>query len=166
MDFGLHYIDLASMFGRKPIRLSDLHHTTGVRGMTASITGTARFENYPVQILLTQGHGASRHWVTFHFANYVVRLTFHPDTFSVLQGPDLMANRFVEGFKEVAAVARWAFGKFGGKDPDDSHVKSFQEGIRVMRGANGSSLAPESLSTIYELLGEIGARVYEQGDSA
>jgi len=161
-DFGIHYLDLACLWGTGFDGIEQLETSRDSRGRTAEISGRIRFSNYPVDFQLTQSHGPTRFQVDFEFANYIARLTFHPDTLTLLSGPDLIVNRAKECWHEFATVARYAIGKLSGRDADQSHARVYEEAFRSMTDPGyASPIALQSLAPIYRILGEIATKVYD-----
>ncbi len=159
-DFGIHYLDLASLFGETYQGVSDVSFRKGFRGDTAEIRGTIRFSNYPVVFQIRQGQGMTRHQVHFDFANYSVRLTFHPDTFTALYGQDMILNRFYEFWNDVAFIGRYILSRFTHRDQDASHRRVYEQGLRLLRDGIGGPIALDKTQTTYRFLSDISKMVY------
>lgn len=159
-DAGIHSLDLAAAFAGDYEGLSDLRWKLDGLGNTAEICGGIRYANYPVHFQLRQGTGATRNHLVFDFANYNVRLTFNPDTFVVLMGLDMAANRFSEAFADCGFLARYLFCRLWGCDQDQSHVRVYRESLRSWREGTESSLSLANLAPTYRVLSDISRQVY------
>ncbi len=159
-DCGLHYLDTAASLGGKYQRVTDLTWKINKRGEATQITGTAQFDNLPIQFHLAQGNNLSRHRVSFDFTNYSVRLTFYPDTFTVIMGNDMILNRAIEGWNEFWTMVKWAWGKIRKRDPDQSHVLSLAHALSADGRPSDARLEIDNVEATYRMLDEIGAKVY------
>jgi len=159
-DVGIHYLDLACMLGRDFQDLSGLTSRLDSVGNTAEIAGQINFRNYFVTFHLRQGHGIVRQQVHFDFTNYSVRLGFHPDTFVVLFGRDMILNRFYETWNDFARTFGVVLGKLTRRDPDQSHARVYQECLRQMDGARDSQLSMQGVEPTYRILSAISRMVY------
>jgi predicted dehydrogenase len=159
MDYGLHFLDLACMFGRGSWRVSGLRHRLDHGGRTALIQGGFTADNYSVSFLLRQGFGPRRAHVVFNFQNYSVNLGFFPDTCTVCMADDNPWLHLQEGLAAARATFRKIRDKLGGSDSDLSHA------VVIAAAANGNPpqsqcIAVESLSDFYALMFELSEQIY------
>ncbi|HEX8523541.1 MAG TPA: NAD-dependent epimerase/dehydratase family protein [Tepidisphaeraceae bacterium] len=159
MDYSLHFLDLACMFGRGGWKVEHVRHTINSLNQTDVIEGSLT-ANYSVSFLLTQGFQPRRARVMYSFQNYIVSLGFFPDTFAVYMADD---NPWL--YKQEARESRRAtLGKIADKilnrDSDDSHARVI--GSTMSSDASAGSLQVQQVAPFYRALFEIGQRVYSQ----
>lgn len=159
-DFGIHFLDVACLLAGEFKAVGETLWNLDSQGRTAEIRGRVRFANFPVDFVITQGHGVVRHQVYFDFANYGVRLGFFPDTFTAYHGPDMIATRFTEWRKDFWEILRYIALKIHGRDPDPSHLRVYRECLRAWRDGTPSPLDVAQLLPTYRALEEISKVVY------
>jgi nucleoside-diphosphate-sugar epimerase len=156
MDYGIHFLDLACLFSRSPIQLSDVRFELNKRGETSLIQGSATSESTSVSFLLRQGAIPRKAVIHYVFQNYETRLSFFPDVFSAdMSGESSFSLRKTAG-RIAAGVRRKIFDKLSGWDSDDSHAKAI---AAAFRGEH--QLTVEGLSHFYEFLFDVADHVYE-----
>jgi len=159
-DFGLHSLDAACMLGQDYQGLENIRSKTNQLGETSEIAGQFKFSNYPVTFHLRQTHGIVRRHVYFEFVNFTIRVTFYPDSVTLLAGDDMILNRFYEFWGETMNTLGVVFSKLRGKEHDPSHVRMYQEAALALRNKSPSSFSMQALESTYRVLADIAAAVY------
>jgi nucleoside-diphosphate-sugar epimerase len=157
MDYSIHLLDLACMFGEGDWQTSGVRYELNTRGQTSLIEGRLVSENYVVSFLLRQGFGLRRARLLYNFQNYSISLGFFPDTFVAYMADD---NPVIHA-REALASARATFGKLldkiTGKDSDRSHATIF---ALAANGHNETSLTVDTLAPFYRTMFKISDIVY------
>ncbi|MGB7157532.1 MAG: NAD-dependent epimerase/dehydratase family protein [Tepidisphaeraceae bacterium] len=158
MDYALHFVDLACMFG-DAWRVDHVRHELNSLGQTELIEGHVTAD-YSVNFLLRQGFGPRRARVVYEFQNYSVALGFFPDTFVPYMADD---NPWLYK-REARASRRATFQKVADKmlsrDSDPSHGIMLAGAITQGGARYVEQLRVDRLRPFYDMLFEVGDRVY------
>jgi nucleoside-diphosphate-sugar epimerase len=159
MDYGLHHIDLACMFGKGSPLLKDCRYKLNGRGETTLIEGEALFDNYSIHFLLRQGINQRRTTLIYTFQNYSVTLGFTPDIFVPHMADENFGLSFLSAWASLKSTYVKIFDKILGRESELSHAYAYQI---AMSGDWAAPLTIEKLRPVYELLFQISDRVYER----
>ena len=121
LDFSLHFLDLACMFGRGVWKTDHVRYTLNSAGQTAMIDGHIACDTYGISFLLRQGFGPRRARVLLNFQNYSVSLGFFPDTYVTYMSNDNPWLHKYEKKQSMKATVRKILDKLTSKESDDSH---------------------------------------------
>jgi len=157
MDYGLHQIDLACMFGKGSPRLKDCRYELNGQGETCLIEGEAAFDNYSIHFLLRQGINQKRNKLVYTFQNYSATLGFAPDIFIPHMADENFGISLLEAWASFKSTCSKVFDKLSGRESETSHTYAYQIAIN---GRQDEPLYIENLRPIYELLFQISERVY------
>jgi nucleoside-diphosphate-sugar epimerase len=158
MDYGLHFLDLACMFGAGDWKVDHVHHELDGLGGTGLIRGALSADNYGVSLLLRQGYGRRSAQVVYTFQNYSVRLGFFPDTFDAWQANDNPWLWLAAGVRATRSVAIKIRDKLTGRDSDRSHAMVY---VAAERGGSlADAVTVERLAPFYRAMFDLGDRVY------
>lgn len=158
LDYSLHYLDVAMMFGSGMWDLKDLRWEMNYQGQTGMIEGRMVGANYPVSFLLRQGFITRRARILFTFENYLCSLGFFPDTFAAQMSFDSWSFHRMEARRNFGATMRKIVDKFTKRESDDSHALAMMAALGDQRLARSISLT--TLDPVYRLLFRIGREVY------
>jgi nucleoside-diphosphate-sugar epimerase len=158
-DYSIHFLDAGCMFDQGTWEVDTLRYELNPRGETSLISGHASSSNYSVSFLLRQGSIPRRARIRYVFQNYDVHLEFFPETFSV-SSSNPSASLLRREANELAKSSRQKiFDKLRGTDRDLSHFYVLQS---CLNQENNNGLLVGNVSNFYNLLFDIGNRVYEQ----
>ncbi len=160
MDYGLHQIDLASMFGKGKPLLKDCRYELNGQGETCLIEGEAAFDNYSIHFLFRQGINQKRNKLVYTFQNYSVSLGFAPDVFVPHLSDDNFGISLLEAWASFKSTCSKAVDKLSGRESETSHAYAFQI---AMSGNRDEPLLIDNLRPVYDLLFQISERVYPEG---
>jgi predicted dehydrogenase/nucleoside-diphosphate-sugar epimerase len=163
MDYALHFVDIACMFGAEPWRVDTARHELNQNGETsvieAHLSGT-----YSVNLLLRQGFGPRATRVTFEFENHTTNLGFFPDTFTAKMADDNPWQYKEEARSSRKATVRKVLDKLTSRDADQSHARVIA-GAAQADGTGIADLRVERLAPFYEVLFDLAERVYGDGSN-
>ena len=157
LDYGIHLLDIASMFAQGEPELCHCSHQLNGNRETESITGSAAFENYTVDFVLRQGLFPRKASVRFTFRHYSVHLGFSPDVFVPVMTDDNFGRSLKEARRQITETGRKAIAALTGRDSDRAHDHVIA-GLSAPDEATG--LRVMQLKPVYELLFAIKDRVY------
>ena len=157
MDYSLHYLDIACMYGRGKWTINSLHHDINTRGETANIRGDISADNYSVSFSLRQGFIPRKHQIIFNFQNYSLNLRFFPDVMVAHMANDYDWVHRMEARKLAQGIRSKVVDKVLGRDSDLSHPRVYQA---ALTGEKAEQLSLDTLEPFYHLLFEVGERVY------
>jgi nucleoside-diphosphate-sugar epimerase len=160
MDYGLHQIDLACMFGKGKPLLKDCQYELNGQGETCLIEGQAVFDNYSIHFLFRQGINQNRNKLVFTFQNYSVTLGFAPDIFVPHLSDDNFGLALIEAWRSFKSTCNKVVDKLSGGESETSHAYAFQTAIG---GNRDEPLFIDNLRPVYNLLFQISERVYPEG---
>jgi hypothetical protein len=160
MDYGLHQIDLACMFGKGKPLLKDCRYELNGQGETCLIEGQAAFDNYSIHFLFRQGINQNRNKLVYNFQNYSVTLGFAPDIFVPHMADENFGLSLLEAWVSFKSTCKKAFDKLSGHESETSHAYAFQI---AMGGNRDEPLFIDNLRPVYDLLFQISERVYSEG---
>jgi predicted dehydrogenase len=158
MDYALHFVDIACMFGASPWKIDSIRHALNSHNQTSVIEGHFSGD-YSISMLLRQGFGPRRARVIFEFENYSTAVSFFPDTFAAYMADDNSWLYKREARANFRATITKVADKMLGRDSDASHAIVF-----AGAAANADYVEPlrlDRLKNFYELLFDIAQRVYE-----
>ena len=159
MDYGLHFLDLACMFGRGDWDLKTVRHEVDAWNRTSVIQGGAKRGSTTVDFLLRQGFAPRSTRIRFNFQNYSVTLGFFPDLFAVHMN-DLA---IWPAGAEIAAALRGLADKVAERvfhsEPDRSHDEVISRALAAPEHLE-TTLGVKALKDFYGLAFQIGERVY------
>lgn len=157
MDYGVHPLDIACMFGTgKPV-LRHCRHELNQRGQTSLIEGRAAFDNYSVDFVLRQGLFPRKLRILFTFQNYAVSLGFGPDTFVPQMTDDNFGLSLLEACGAFQSTVRKAVDYLRGRTSDESHAYAIAD---AASGDAGPLPTVEAAAPFYRLMFEIADSVY------
>lgn len=162
MDYGLHFVDLACMFGRGEWQVTQARYELNALGETALIEAGLAADNYGVSMLLRQGYGRRSARIAYTFQNYGIRLGFFPDTFDAWQANDNPWLWLAAGAQATWAVAAKVRDKLTGSDSDPSHAMVYV--AAAQGGSTARAIAIDTLAPFYRGMFALGRRIY--GDRA
>ena len=164
MDYAIHFLDLACMFGQGAWRTDGVRYELNGAGETGLIEGRVVADNYSVAFLLRQGFGPRRARLLFNFQNYSTSLGFFPDTFVGYVSNDNPWLYKQESRESRRATLRKIFDRVLNRDSDQSHAAAFAAASDPTDNPLGFSRAItiERLKPFYDLLFDIGRIVYEE----
>lgn len=157
MDYSLHYLDIACMYGQGDWTINSLHHDINTRGETANIRGDISAENYSVSFSLRQGFIPRKHQIIFNFQNYSLNLRFFPDVMVAHMANDYDWVHRMEARKLAQGIRSKVVDKVLGRDSDLSHPRVYQAALTK---ENAEQLRLDTLEPFYKLLFEVSDRVY------
>ena len=159
MDYSIHYLDLACMFGYGPWKVDCIRHETNAKGATSLIDGRVSCETYSVSLVLRQGFIPRKASVEFTFQNYGVSLRFFPDVFL----PQMASDNYWLHKRESRALWRGtlvkAVDKLFSRDSDPSHAHVYLSVLDDL-SASGNGLSFKRVKAFYELLFKLSDLVY------
>lgn len=164
MDYGVHFLDLACMWGQGPWQAGNTRHKLDARGHTALIEGRLGSDAYSVSFLLRQGFMPRRARLTFTFQNYLVSLGFFPDTCAVQMSDDGPAFHRREARASTRATLRKIADRLLRRDSDASHAAVYA--ALAAESAAASGLRVEALRGFYGALFEVAGAVYGEAPCA
>ena len=132
------------------------------RGETADISGAIALTNYKAYFQLRQGYGTQRTQIEFVFANYVARLTFFPDTLSIITGRDSFVDRLAEFGAQGGATLQKVADKLTKRDADHSHQVLYQDAMASLNGDGPPALSLDRLAPTYRILNDVSEQVYSE----
>ena len=159
-DYGLHFLDIGVMFGEHYQGVHDVTWSLNQRGETSDISGVIALSNYKAYFQLRQAQGTQRTSVEFVFANYVARLTFFPDTLTVLSGRDGFVDRSVEFYQQSKATLQKVADKLSQQDADKSHPLIYQDAYASQESGHESLTSLAQVARTYQILDDISQIVY------
>jgi nucleoside-diphosphate-sugar epimerase len=157
MDYGLHEIDLACMFGKGTPLLKDCRYELNGQGETCLVEGEAAFDNYSIHFLFRQGINQRRTKLIYTFQNYSVTLGFAPDIFVPHMADENFGISLLEAWASFKSTCSKVLDKLSGRESETSHAYAYQI---AMSGKRDEPLYVENLRPVYELLFQISERVY------
>jgi hypothetical protein len=157
LDYSLHFMDLATMFGSDGWALAGVRHTLNPSGETNLIEGRLTGP-YSVSFLLRQGFAPRRSRVVFDFQNYSTILRFFPDTFVAYLSDDNASLYKLEGKASRRATLVKIADKMLNRDSDLSHASVIA--AAATGGAGLESITVGKLTAFYGVLFEIERAVY------
>ncbi|MEI8194629.1 MAG: NAD-dependent epimerase/dehydratase family protein [Phycisphaerae bacterium] len=158
MDYALHFMDLACMFGRGPWQINTVRHELDAQGNTGLIEGNIA-ANYSVSFLLRQGFAARRARLLFTFQNYCISLGFFPDTFAVYMSDDNPWHYKAEKKESMRGTLGKIRDKLTGKDHDLSHAVVLASALGE-DPASGRFIELSNLESFYRMLFAVADAVY------
>lgn len=156
LDYGLHPVDLACMFGRGQPSLKACRYALNARGETCLIEVQATFDNHSVHLLLRQGLGPRRTRIEYTFQNYALTLGFQPDVFVPRMADENFGLAWLEGRAELSSTLSKLRDRLTGKESETSHAYALQTAL----SGESSALNVTRLAPVYALLFQIGREVY------
>jgi len=160
MDYSLHFLDLACMFGRGDWKIDGLRHEMDSHHNTGLIEGRL-VSNYSVSLLLRQGFGPRRARILYSFQNYHISLGFFPDTFAVYMADDNPWLHKAESKASFRATVAKIRDKLLNKENDFSHAEAFSAALGDSPEL-ADSIKINSLYPFYQMLFQLSTRVYGQ----
>ena len=109
---------------------------------------------------LRQAQGTQRTLIEFVFANYVARLTFFPDTLTVISGRDGFVDRSVEFYQQGKATLQKVADKLSHQDADKSHPLIYQDAYASQAAGHESLTSLSQVARTYQILDDISQIVY------
>lgn len=158
LDYSLHYLDVAMMFGKGPWDVKDLRWEMNLQGQTGLIEGRLTGPTHPVNFILRQGFITRRARILFTFENYLCSLGFFPDTFVPHMSFDSWSLYRKEARANFRATMRKVVDKFTRRESDDSHALAMMAALGDDRLSG--SLALANLEPAYRVLFRLGREVY------
>jgi predicted dehydrogenase len=164
MDYALHFVDLACMFGDGPWAIDSLRHELNSSGQTELIEGHLTRSGadggaISAAILLRQGFGPRRARVDYAFQNYSVSLRFFPDTFALSMADDNAWQHKREYAAALKATMRKVVDRVTNRESDQSHALAIAGSFDARSGLM-SALTVQRIAPFYDLLFRIADRVY------
>lgn len=163
MDYGLHFLDLATMFHRGPWEPRDVRWTKNDNDETDFIGGVLHSEGYDVSFALRQGFMPREAIVRLVFQNYTATLSFFPDTLSLGMSGDDFGVAFGRGGALLAGIVSKIVDKLRSRDRDDSHQTVISLAIADPKGIE--NLGVQHLSGFYRAIFMLGDCVYGEKGS-
>ncbi len=158
MDYALHFLDLACMFGTGPWKLGQARHECNRSDQTSLIEGTMVSGTYGVSFLLRQGFMPRRCRLFYTFENYGVSLSFFPDTFVPHQTFDSWTLHRREARRNFRATLGKVADKLSGRDRDPSHAWAI--GAALGHADLAPSIALDRLAAFYRAAFRLAGAVY------
>jgi hypothetical protein len=159
MDYGVHFLDLACMFGQGPWEITSVRHELDAWNRTSLIQGDAKRGSYTVDFLLRQGFAPRSTRIRFNFQNYAVTLGFFPDLFTVHMNDFAIWPAGAEIVSNFRGIADKLAERILHAEPDRSHDHVIGRAM-----SEPGSLEPVigigALKDFYGLVFNIGDRVY------
>jgi predicted dehydrogenase len=159
LDFSLHFLDLACMFGRGAWKTDNVRYTLNSAGQTAVIDGHIKCDTYGVSFLLRQGFGPRRARVLMNFQNYSVSLGFFPDTYVTYMSNDNPWLHKYEKKQSMKATVRKIIDKLTNKESDDSHPIALGAALGALPTYE-KCIRMETLAPFYTGMFELSRHVY------
>jgi len=159
LDFSLHFMDLATMFGRTPWKVDSVRHELNVQGQTALIDGILRSDGQAVSFLLRQGFGPRRARILYNFQNYSVSLGFFPDTFAVYMSNDNPWQYKAEKKASMKATLQKIKDKLTNRESDDSHPIALAAALGEASDY-AACIRVEALAPFYDAMFDLSKQVY------
>lgn len=157
LDYGIHLLDIAAMFGVGTPSLRHCRYDLNGRGETSLIDGFASFDNYTVGFVLRQGLFPRKGIVRFTFQNYSVYLGFSPDTFVAVMADESFGRSLQEAGRQALETGRKALALIRGQDIDRAHDRVL---AAVMADTEASGIRVTDLEPVYDLLFDVKEAVY------
>jgi predicted dehydrogenase/nucleoside-diphosphate-sugar epimerase len=160
IDYALHFLDLACMFGDGPWTVDNVHYELNTLGQTSLIDGRISCNTYLVNFLLRQGFMPRKAHLIFTFQNYSVNLRFFPDTFAAHMANDNSWMHKMEARRLRSSTGRKVVDKLFSKDSDLSHAYTY---FAVSEGGNelADAISFNRLYDFYDLILKLCGIVYE-----
>jgi len=159
-DYGLHFLDIGVMFGEHYRGIREVAWSLNQRGETSDISGVIALSNYDTHFRLRQGQGTQRTLIEFVFANYVARLTFFPDTLTIISGRDGFVDRSVEFYQQGKATLQKVADKLSHQDADKSHPLIYQDAYASQAAGQESLTSLAQVARTYQILDDVSQIVY------
>lgn len=159
-DYGLHFLDIGVMFGENYQGVHDVAWSLNQRGETSDISGVIALSNYKAYFQLRQAQGTQRTSVEFVFTNYIARLTFFPDTLTIISGRDGFVDRSVEFYQQGKATLQKVVDKLSKQDADKSHPSIYQDAFASQGAGHESLTSLAQVARTYQILDDISQIVY------
>jgi nucleoside-diphosphate-sugar epimerase len=170
MDYAIHFLDLACMFGRGAWRADGVRYELNGAGETSLIEGRVLADNYSVAFLLRQGFGPRRARLLFNFQNYSTSLGFFPDTFVGYVANDNPWLYKQEKRDSMRATLRKVADKVLNRDADISHAAAFAAATADRPPDDPSDFANairiDRVKPFYDLLFDLGDVVYPHSNAS
>ena len=160
MDYALHFLDLACMFGEGQWWIDSLRHELNSSQQTELIEGHLTRGKISVAFLLRQGFGPRRARVNYAFQNYSVSLGFFPDTFGLYMADENPWQHKREYAAALKATARKVFDRVTNRESDQSHALAIAGSFDARSGLM-QALTVDRIAPFYDVLFRIADRVYE-----
>jgi 2-alkyl-3-oxoalkanoate reductase len=164
LDYGLHFLDLATMFHREAWAPREVRWTKNSNDETDFIGGVLHSSAYDVSFALRQGFMPREAIVRFTFQNYIATLSFFPDVLSLTMSGDDFGTAFGRGGALLSGMASKISDKLRSRDADDSHRAVLSMAVADPTGLEG--LSPRCLSGFYRGIFALADVVYgKRGES-
>jgi predicted dehydrogenase/nucleoside-diphosphate-sugar epimerase len=138
MDYGLHFLDIASMFSTEDWQPRDVRYTLNELEQTDFISGTLHSSAYDVSFVMRQGFIPREASIRFVFQNYSATLSFFPDELSLTMSGDDFGVSLLRAGALLGGLSSKIYDKLTSGDRDLSHA--------IVMGQ--AMVAPQVLSTI------------------
>jgi len=157
MDYGIHLLDLASMFGYGEPRLLNCRYQLNGQGETCLIEAQAAFDNYTINMLLRQGINQRRTRLIYTFENYSITIGFSPDIFAPHMADENFGLSIIDAKASLGATFRKGVDRILRRESEASHAHALHAALT----ANiDHPLEVNRLVPIYKLLFQISRLVY------
>jgi nucleoside-diphosphate-sugar epimerase len=160
MDYGLHFLDVATMFSRDQWLPSCVRYTVNHRGETDFITGTLQSSAYDVSFVLRQGFLPREASVRFVFQNYNATLSFFPDVLSVMMSGDDFGVQFGRAGALLRGMVSKVRDKLSSGDNDESHMSIL--GMAMQQPHSIEDLTVVQLAPFYRAVFALADMVYDE----
>lgn len=161
MDYSLHFLDLACMFGEGPWRPESIRWELNDRGETSLVEGRLLGETYPVSFCLRQGFVPRTARVEFVFQNCTSTLRFFPDSLDIQRTDESFWHHGRVAWRSFRETLGKAARKARGRSDAGSHARLFGAALGDQRLPE---LEVEALTPFYRGLHALADEVY--GDQA
>lgn len=157
MDYGVHFIDLACMFGYGEPRLIDCRYQLNGQGETCLIEANAAFDNYTINMLLRQGINQRRTRLIYTFENYSITIGFAPDIFVPHMADENFGLSLIEAKASLGATLGKVTDRLLSRESETSHAHALQAALTASKD---QPLEVNRLVPTYKLLFQISRSVY------
>lgn len=157
MDYAIHYIDIACMFGQGAWNVDSLRFDVNKSGETANIHANVSADNYGVSLNLRQGFIPRKHQIVFNFQNYTINLRFFPDVVVAHMANDYDWVHRMEARKLAQGIRGKVMDKVLSRDSDLSHARVYES---VIEKRHAEPLSLDRLESFYGLIFDLGDAIY------
>ena len=140
MDYGLHFLDLATMFHRDAWEPQDIRSTINENDETDFIGGVLHSSAYDVSFSLRQGFMPREAIVRLVFQNYTATLSFFPDVLALGMSGDDFGVAFARGGALLSGMVSKIADKLQSRDSDESHETVLAMALADPTGIEGLSV--------------------------
>jgi len=162
MDYALHYLDIACMFGKGEWKINRVNYELDLTGRTDLIEGQIQCNSYPVDFILRQGFIQRKQLITFYFQNYSINLRFFPDTFMPVMAADYYWTHKNEASLMKGGFYKKIYDKMLSKDLASSQQLIYSTIFDKIESFQKRSISIEGVENFYNLLFKLSEEIYNE----